>query len=98
MCINRNVSRNIFFGPRSLGELEMHHIYILQGTKRLQYFMGNIVCNDGNGNIMRICMEHTQFEVGTYEPFLFFKYSSAGTALLNKTWIRNNQSITHHLF
>jgi hypothetical protein len=31
-------------------------------------------------------MEHTQLEVGSYEPFLFLKYSNAGKALLNQSW------------
>jgi hypothetical protein len=36
---------------------------------------------------MKICMEHTQLEVGSYEPFLFLKYSHAGKALLNQSWL-----------
>jgi hypothetical protein len=79
MGINRNVSRNIVFGPKSLGGLEIHHLYTLQGNKQLQYFMVHITCNSINGNLMRICMEHTQLKVGTYEPFLILKYSSTGT-------------------
>jgi hypothetical protein len=57
----------------------MHHLYTIQGTKHLQYFLVHIACNNGNGNLTRICLEHTQLEVGTYEPFIFLKYSSDGT-------------------
>jgi hypothetical protein len=57
MGINRNVARNIVFGPKTLGGLETHDLYTIQGTKRLQYFIGHVMCNDGNGNLMRICME-----------------------------------------
>jgi hypothetical protein len=65
----------------------MHHLYTLQGRKRLQYFLFQIACNNGNGNLTRICMEHTQLEVGTYEPFLFLKHSYAGKSLINQTWL-----------
>jgi hypothetical protein len=73
------------FGPKSLGGLEMHHLYTIQGTNRLQYFMGHITCQDGNCNLMIICMDFNQLEVGTYDPFLFLNYTSAGTALLSDT-------------
>jgi hypothetical protein len=56
MGINRNVARNIVFGPKALGGLEMHDLYTIQGTKRLQYFLGHVMCNDGNGNLKRICV------------------------------------------
>jgi hypothetical protein len=45
------------------------------------------MCNDGNGNLMHICMESTQLEVGLFEPFLFLNYEVAGLHLLNKTWL-----------
>jgi hypothetical protein len=83
--IHRNVARAIVFRPKSLGGLEMHHIYTLQGKKCLQYFLGHITCNDGNGNPVKICMEPTQLEVQTYEPFLFLKKSYAGKSLINQS-------------
>jgi hypothetical protein len=67
----RNVAPKIACGPKTLVGLEMHDLYTIQGTKWLQYFLGHIMCNDGNGNLVRICMESTQLEVGLYEPFLF---------------------------
>jgi hypothetical protein len=84
--INRIVARTIDFGLKSLGGLETRHLYTLQGTKRLQYFLGHIACNDGNGNLMKICMEHTQLEVGKYEAFIFLVHSYAGNALINQSW------------
>jgi hypothetical protein len=59
MFINRNVAWKIVFGPKNLGVLEMHDLYTIQGTKRLQYFIGHIMCNDGTGNPMCIIMEST---------------------------------------
>jgi hypothetical protein len=87
MDINRNVARKIVFGPKTLVGLEMHYLYTIQGTKRLQYFLGHVICNDINSNLMRFCMESTQLEVGTYEPFLFLNYKMAGSHLFNKTWL-----------
>jgi hypothetical protein len=87
MGINRNVARKIVFGPKTLRGLEMHDFYTIQGTKGLQYFLGHVMCNDGNGNRARIFMESTQLEVGLYEPCLFLNYKMAGLHLLNKTWI-----------
>jgi hypothetical protein len=45
------------------------------------------MCQDGNGNLMQICMDSTQLEIGSYEPFLFLDYKSAGASLLNDTWM-----------
>jgi hypothetical protein len=87
MGINRNVARKIFFGPKTIGCLKMPNLYTIQGTKRLQHFLCHVMCNAGNGNIMRICMESTQLEVGLYEPFLFLNYKVAGSHILNKTWL-----------
>jgi hypothetical protein len=94
MGINRNVARKVVFGLKSLDGLEIHHLHTLQGTKLLQYFMGHLMCQDGNGNLMRMATELAQLEVGTYEPFLFLNYASAGISLLNKTWLT---SIWEHL-
>jgi hypothetical protein len=33
MGINRNVARKIVFGTKTLGGLEMHDLYTIQGTK-----------------------------------------------------------------
>jgi hypothetical protein len=41
MGINRNVAHAIVFGLKILGGLEMHHLYTIQGTKRLQYFLAH---------------------------------------------------------
>jgi hypothetical protein len=84
MGIDRNVAWKIVFEPNNLGGLEIHHLYTIQGTQRLQYFLGNVMCNDGNVNLVRICMESTQLEVGSYKPFLSLDYKVAGSHLLNK--------------
>jgi hypothetical protein len=56
--------------------------------KILQYFLGhNIMCDDGNVNLVCISMESTQTEVGSYEPFPFIYYNVAGSHLINDTWI-----------
>jgi hypothetical protein len=85
MGINRNVAGKIVFCPKNLGGLEMHNLYTIQGTTSLQYFIGHLMCKDGNGNLMRICMESTQLEVGSYELFLIIAYKMAGAPLLNHT-------------
>jgi hypothetical protein len=45
------------------------------------------MCQDGNCNLMEICMESTQLEVGSYEPFLVLDYKSAGASLINDMWM-----------
>jgi hypothetical protein len=87
MGININVARKIVFGPKTLVGLEMHDLYTIQGTKRLQYLIVHVMCNAGNGNLMQICMESNQLEVGLYETFLFLNYKIAGSHLLNNTWL-----------
>jgi hypothetical protein len=47
------------------------HIHTLQGIHIIQHFIGHITNNSGVGKLMRICIEATQLEVGTFEPFMF---------------------------
>jgi hypothetical protein len=51
--------------------IPLSSLHTLQGIRRLQYFIRNISNKDGVDNIIRICVESTQLEVGTFEPFLF---------------------------
>jgi hypothetical protein len=60
MAIDHNAARVIVFGPKRLGGISISHIHTLQGIRRLQYFIGHIVNNDGVGKLVRICIEATQ--------------------------------------
>jgi hypothetical protein len=60
MGINRNIACAIVFGPKILGGLEMHHLYTLQGTKRLQYFM---LC--GSHRVQRLKRQPHEYLHGT---------------------------------
>jgi hypothetical protein len=78
MAINRNVARAIVFGPKRLGGMALCHLHTLQGICRIQYFIGHTANNDGVGKLMSICIESTQLEVGTFEPFMFTLHSIYG--------------------
>jgi hypothetical protein len=66
MGINRNISRNIFFDPKKIGSMDIRHISTLQGIHRTQYLIGYLTNNEGVAKLMRICIEATQLEVGTF--------------------------------
>jgi hypothetical protein len=45
--INRNVSRNILFGPKHMGGMALRNLHMLQGISRIQYLIGHTVNDDG---------------------------------------------------
>jgi hypothetical protein len=87
MAINRNVACAIVFGPKRLGGMILCHLHTLQGIRIIKYFTGRIANNDGVGKLMRICIEATQLEVGTFEPFMFTLHSICGPATLTASWV-----------
>jgi hypothetical protein len=87
MGINHNVTRDIVFGPKHLNGVSLRHLHTLQGIRRLQYFIGHIANNNVVGKLLRICVEATQLEVGTFEPFLFLLHSAHGHYTLTFTWV-----------
>jgi hypothetical protein len=87
MAIHCNVARVIGFGPKSLGGMALCHLHTLQGIRKIQYFIGNIANNYGVGKLIRICIEATQLEVGTFEPFMFTLHSIYGPATLTASWV-----------
>jgi hypothetical protein len=92
MGIHRNASRHIIFGPRSMGSMALLHLHTLQGIRRIQYLIGHITDNGGVAKLMCICIciEATQLEVGTFEPF-FFLYgpSLVSRSSINEIWSFN---------
>jgi hypothetical protein len=67
--------------------MSLSHLHTLQGIRRLQYFIGHIANNDGVGKLIRICVEATQLEVGTFKPFLFLQHSFHGNYTLTSMWV-----------
>jgi hypothetical protein len=94
MAINRNVARTIVFGPKRLGGVALCHLHTLQGIRRIQYFIGHIANNDGVGKLIQICVEATQLEVGTFEPFMFTLRSVYGPATLTASWVLESWSFS----
>jgi hypothetical protein len=60
MGINRNVYRNIVFGPKYVGGMALRHLHTLKGIRRTQYLIGHLTNDDGVATLMRICIEATQ--------------------------------------
>jgi hypothetical protein len=87
MGINRNVSRDVVFGPKYTGVMDLHHLHTLQGMRRIQYIIGHITNNDVVAKPMPICIEATQLEVRTFEQFFFLPESLHGTSLVSRSWI-----------
>jgi hypothetical protein len=87
MGINRNVVRAIVFSTKHLGGMFLNHLHTLQGIQRLQNFIGHISNSDGVGKLIRIFVEATQLEVGTFEPFIFLQHSFHGHYTLTSTWV-----------
>jgi hypothetical protein len=87
MGIHRKVSRNIVFGRTHLGGMALRHLHTLQGIRRTQYLIGRLTNDEGVAKLMRICIEETQLEVGSFEPFLFLLHSLNGPYLISRSWI-----------
>jgi hypothetical protein len=87
MDINRNVSRHIVFGPKFMGGMVLRHLHTLHGIRRIKYLIGHITNNYGVAKLMRICIEATNLEVGTFEPFFFLPFSLHGPSLVSRSWI-----------
>jgi hypothetical protein len=87
MGIDRNVSSNIAFGPKHLGGMALRHLHTLQGIQRTQCLIGHLTNYDGVAKRMRIYIETTQLEVGTFEPFFFLLYSLHGLPIISRSWI-----------
>jgi hypothetical protein len=87
IAIHRNVDRAIVFGPVRLVGMVLYHIHTFQSIRRIQYFIGHIAKNYGVGKIIRICVEATQLEVGTFEPFMFTLHSVYGPATRTSSWV-----------
>jgi hypothetical protein len=83
MGINRNVSHNIVFGPKHLGDMALRHLHTLQGIRPTQHLIGHPTNNDGVAKLVRICIEAKQLEVRTFEPFL---YSLHGPYFISRSW------------
>jgi hypothetical protein len=49
--------------------------------------IGHITNNDDVGKLIRMCIEATQLEVGTFEPFIFLLHSVYGQCPLTSTWV-----------
>jgi hypothetical protein len=91
--INRNVARAIVFGPKHLGGMSLSVLHTLQGIRRLQYFIRHIDNNDGFGKLIRICVEATQLELGTFKPFYLLLHSVHGHYTLTYTWVHKMWSL-----
>jgi hypothetical protein len=87
MGINRDVSRNIVFGPKHLGGIALRHLHTLQGIRRTQYLIGHLTNDDGVAKLMCICIEATQLEGGTFEPFFCILHSLHRPSLISRSWI-----------
>jgi hypothetical protein len=87
MSIDRNVERAIVFIPKRFRGMSLSHLHTLQGIQIHKYFIGHIENDDGVGKLGRICIEATQLEVGTFEPFLFLRHSIYGNATLTASWV-----------
>jgi hypothetical protein len=89
MGIKRNISRRIVFGTKHLGGMASRHLHTLQGIRRTQYLIGHLTNNDGVAKLMRIYIEATKLEVGTFEAFFFLLYYLHGPSLISRSWIHN---------
>jgi hypothetical protein len=88
MGINRNLVQAIVFGPKRLGGMALIHLHTRQGIIRLQYFIGHITANYRVRKLIHICIEATQLEVNTFEPFTFLRLSLHVPTLLTNSWVQ----------
>jgi hypothetical protein len=60
MGIARSAPRSVVFGTAQFRGLSLTHLAALQGHTILQYFLGNLRCEDAMGRLMKMLLEYTQ--------------------------------------
>ena len=75
MGYNRNMPREVVYGPVEMGGLGLHDFYIEQGIRQISALVGHLRQNSETGRMMRIELEWCQIQAGTSEALLLHPQS-----------------------
>jgi hypothetical protein len=70
MDYNRNLPKEVGYGPRELFGFYIHDYYIEQGIKQLTALVGHICQDSETGRLMRIELQWCQVQAGTAKHLL----------------------------
>jgi hypothetical protein len=64
MGITSNAPQSVVYGTPRYGGIGLDHLAAEQSHGQLQYLLGNLICRDTTGQLIRMMMEFTQMEYG----------------------------------
>ena len=78
--IQRNLPKIVLFSTPNKAGLGIHHLYHIQGIAKLKLFLMHVRRNDTTGNLLKIAMDGTQFELGISTTFYEHKFLQIQTS------------------
>ena len=84
--LQRHTPKIVLFSTSEQAGLNIPHLYHIQGLEKLKLFLMHIRRGDSTGNLLDICIEYTQLELGISKHFLtlsYYRYKD----YITPTWI-----------
>ena len=86
--INRNIPREILYGPKNEGGLGLWNLYDFQGLSQIAFLVEHISNNNMSGDLLRCSIESAHIELGTGKNIFLLNFDKYGP-LLTECWIKN---------
>ena len=87
--INRNISRDVLFGPIRLGGLGVHDPFVTQGINHITDMIDHLWNNTLTGKLIQHSIEQLRIEIGSNCNIFEEKINKYEHILLTKSWIRH---------
>jgi hypothetical protein len=85
MGYNRNMPKEVVYGPEDLGGLGLHDLYVEQGIKQISTLIGHVRQGSDTGRMMLIQLEWCQVQAGTVDDLL--QSPTAAIDYIETCWI-----------
>ena len=92
--IQRNCARIVLFSTPNFGGLGIKHLFHLQGLERLRFLTMHMRRQDTVGDLMTICIQNTQLELGVSKQFFLLPFPSY-SFVCTPTWITDIWEYVH---
>ena len=84
--IQKNCAWVVLYSPLSFGGIGIEHLYHIQCFEKMKFLYRHYRMQDVTGQLMKICMDWTQLEIGTRKHFFQEKYMEH-VSRITPTWI-----------
>lgn len=89
--------RDIAVTPFMYGQLNIVHLYDLQGQENIKFLTLHIKRMDTTGKLMVIHMKYIQLIIGMSNPFPTLDFHKFGHLLLH-SWLKEHMGIYEHMW